>query len=102
MANELQNKTIWITGASSGIGRALAEQLAAEGANLVLSARNTAKLEALCADLSGQHTVYAIDLSDPQQALERAQALLESNGPVDILINNAGVSQRSEFLCISI
>ncbi|MCC5878897.1 MAG: SDR family oxidoreductase [Idiomarina sp.] len=92
--SKINGKTIWVTGASSGIGLALAEQLAAKGANLVLSARSEDKLQALAERLPGTHIVLPIDLSDPEQAASKAKGFLQDIR-VDILINNAGVSQRS-------
>lgn len=90
-----KGKRIWITGASSGIGQALAEQLAAKGALLVLSARRRAQLQQLAESLPGQgHQVLPLDLADLDDALPKAKAFLADH-PVDILINNAGISQRS-------
>lgn len=91
---QLSGKTIWITGASSGIGLALAELLAAKGANLVLSARSEDALRALAERLPGTHIAFPLDLAKPEQAVTEAEAFLQDI-QVDILINNAGVSQRS-------
>ncbi|QZN90079.1 SDR family oxidoreductase [Idiomarina abyssalis] len=92
----VNNKTVWLTGASSGIGLALARQLANQGARLILTSRREQQLEELRQSLpnSEQHQVLALDLSQPEKAKETASAALR-NTPVDILINNAGVSQRS-------
>lgn len=92
--NKVNGKTVWVTGASSGIGLALAEQLAAKGANLVLSARSEDKLQALAHRLPGTHVVFPVDLAQPEQAVAAAEHFL-NDIKVDILINNAGVSQRS-------
>lgn len=92
--SKLNGKTIWITGASSGIGLALAEQLAAAGANLVLSARSEDTLKALADRLPGKHLVLPLDLSRPEKALHQAEDFLDDI-QVDMLINNAGISQRS-------
>ncbi|RUO33158.1 SDR family oxidoreductase [Aliidiomarina soli] len=92
--SKINGKTIWLTGASSGIGLALAEQLAAEGANLVLTARNEEKLREIANRLPGTHLVLPMDLSRPEKAVNRAEAFLDDI-KVDILINNAGISQRS-------
>lgn len=91
-----QGKTVWLTGASSGIGLALAHQLAEKGARLILTSRRSQQLEELRKTLpnSEQHQVLALDLSEPEQAKEAALAALV-NTQVDILINNAGISQRS-------
>lgn len=92
--SKIKDKTIWVTGASSGIGLALAEQLAAQGATLILSARSEDKLQALAERLPGTHVVFPIDLSRAEDAITAAERFL-ADQQVDILINNAGVSQRS-------
>lgn len=94
-----KNKTVWITGASSGIGQELAVQLAHLGANIILSARNTDKLEEIKAALDGDnHSVIPLDLSQPEHVFEYVKSTMDEIGRVDILINNGGVSQRSLFL----
>ena len=91
----INNKTIWITGASSGIGEALAIECANQGAKLILSARNSEKLQSLKDKLthSAQHLVLPLDLSEPEKLSAQVASIVESN-PVDILINNGGISQR--------
>lgn len=90
----LQGKTVWVTGASSGIGLALAEQLADKGASLILTARSEDTLNALAERLPGTHRVVPMDLSKPEASITQAEALVADTN-IDILINNAGVSQRS-------
>lgn len=90
-------KTIWITGASSGIGEELAKQLSAEGHNLILSARRATELErvkSLCQDTARIMTL-PLDLSQPEALEQKAQEAIQLFGQIDILINNAGRSQRS-------
>ncbi|RXS41966.1 SDR family oxidoreductase [Idiomarina sp. 29L] len=92
----IANKTVWLTGASSGIGLALAHHLAEKGARLILTSRREAQLEELRLSLANPdaHSVLALDLNYPEKAKETASSALASK-TVDILINNAGVSQRS-------
>lgn len=93
--NNLKNKTIWITGASDGIGKELAYQLAREGAKIVLTARSQDKLEAIKKDLHGQgHQVLPMDLLKTAAIPDTVQHLL-SHTDVDVVIHSAGISQRS-------
>jgi short-subunit dehydrogenase len=87
------DKIIWITGASSGIGEALAIAWSREGASLVLSARNAAELERVrnaCVDPQ-KHRVLPLDLTDTNAIREAAQQVPR----VDVLVHSGGVSQRS-------
>ncbi len=94
---QLANKVVWITGASAGIGEALAQRIAREGALLALSARRQDELERVKAALP-QGTRATIILGDVTDfaAIPAWIAQIESElGPIDVLVNNAGVSQRS-------
>lgn len=95
--NFYQNKRIWITGASSGIGEALAKALARQGAHLILSARKEAELHRVAADCVGAASVAVVplDLSKHAEIAEIAAKTLQKNGKIDLLINNGGISQRS-------
>ncbi|RUO22627.1 short chain dehydrogenase [Aliidiomarina iranensis] len=95
--SKINGKTIWLTGASSGIGLALAEALAEKGARLILTARSEATLNELAERLPGNHRVFSLDLSNPENAFQHGQDLV-ANETIDVLINNAGVSQRSAVL----
>ncbi|MGW0039324.1 SDR family NAD(P)-dependent oxidoreductase [Gordonia sp. NPDC003376] len=89
-----------VTGASDGVGLAMAELLAAHGVDLVLVARREAVLEALAERLRAEHRVQVevltADLAD-LDSLERVEARLRSEPPVDLLVNNAGVTGFGEF-----
>jgi NADP-dependent 3-hydroxy acid dehydrogenase YdfG len=83
---------VFITGASSGIGEALAREFAARGATLGLVARRRETLEALAASLPGAHHVYGVDITDKDALIAAAKAFEQSAGGVDIVIANAGIS----------
>lgn len=89
------DKTIWITGSSSGIGEALAGAFAAKGASLILSGRRRDALEALADRLPGEHLVLPFEATDWAALPAMVEAAWSWRGGVDILVNNAGISQRS-------
>lgn len=94
---QLSEKVVWITGASSGIGEALALDLAARGAKLVLSARRADRLEALrlrCPD-PARVAVLPLDVADTARAAEHAASAQVPFGHVDVMVHNAGITQRS-------
>jgi short-subunit dehydrogenase len=97
--SDLKNKVIWLTGASSGIGEALAYELADKGAKLILSARRKEELERVksnCREsVRGDIRVLPLDLSQPESLEAATQRAIHLFGHVDILINNGGISQRS-------
>ncbi len=84
----------WITGASSGIGAALARGLAAQGARVVLSGRNVAALDAVAADCP-QALVLPFETTDFAAIGTAAEQAWGWAGGIDLLVNNAGISQRS-------
>ena len=96
--NRFANKVIWITGASSGIGKALAVQLAQLGSKLILSARNVEELEKLKATLENpnQHMIMYLDLADNLHYSELAKRVIEKYQRIDYLFNSGGISQRAE------
>ena len=81
-----------VTGASSGIGRAIARQLAADGTRLVVVARDRARLEALADEVGVDCEVLVADLSD-RNALAAVEARLRDDSPIDLVVNNAGFGQ---------
>jgi len=90
-------KVVWITGASSGIGEALAQAFAREGARLVLSSRRTDELERVRRALprAEEHRCLPLDLAHSANFPALAQEVIGQLGAVDILVNNGGVSQRA-------
>ncbi|NUM31840.1 MAG: SDR family oxidoreductase [Bacteroidetes bacterium] len=90
-------KTVWITGASSGIGKELALQYAAMGFNIVISARRKDELEKvakLCNDMNAECMVLPFDLENLENISEIVSKAISFKNGVDILINNGGISQR--------
>jgi short-subunit dehydrogenase len=93
-----KGKVVWITGASSGIGRALALEMARCGARLILSSRRERELRAVadeCGQLGVEARVLPLDLDDLAGMQARADAAWNLHRRVDMLVNNAGIGQRS-------
>ena len=93
----LRNQVVWITGASSGIGEALAYGLSARGAKLILSSRRTAELERVkdsCAHPDNAH-ILPLDLTDSAGLEAKVPAAISLFGHIDIMVHNGGMSQRS-------
>ena len=97
MMFSLEGKTALVTGASGGIGSAIAIALAKQGARLALSGSNGAKLRAfreqLNAEIGGDHVEVTCDLSNTVQVEELIPATLDTFGKIDILVNNAGITR---------
>ena len=94
----IKDKVILVTGASSGIGEAVARELAAAGGKLVIGARRTDRLEALAATIreaGGEVTVAALDVVDRASVEAFAAAALKAHGRIDVIINNAGLMPLS-------
>lgn len=92
---EFKENVVILTGASTGIGEALAHQLAEQGAWLVLAARNAQKLETVAAECrarGGRALVVATDVTDEEECRELVERAVAEYGRVDTLINNAGLS----------
>lgn len=95
---DLKGKVVWITGASSGIGEALAYAFAREGAFPVLTARDASKLNAIkekCLQYTSKCWVHPFDLLKSNQLDDIVASVTEQTGRIDVLVNNAGRSQRS-------
>jgi short-subunit dehydrogenase len=87
-------ETAWITGASSGIGAALARGLARQGARLVLSGRKVSALEEVAADC-GETLLLPFETTDHAAIAPAVERAWDWSGGIDLLVNNAGISQRS-------
>jgi short-subunit dehydrogenase len=90
-------KVAWITGASSGIGAALARELAARGAHVILSGRDSVRLAEVAADC-GDSLILAFDVRDEAALADATAKAIAWKGHVDIAFANAGISQRSRAL----
>lgn len=101
---DFKNKIVWITGASSGIGEAVALAFIAEGATVIGSARSADKLEAVKMRSVAPERFHPVllDLADSDSIPRVADEVIARFGRIDILINNAGVSQRSKVLETSV
>ena len=97
---QLQNKVAIVTGASRGIGRAIAETLAHEGMHVVAAARSASELENLVASLPTPGLAHPADLRAPDAAEQLMNAALERFGQIDVLVNNAGATQRGDFFAL--
>jgi len=98
----MTNRRTVITGGSSGLGLALALALAEEGDELVLIARNPAKLEAAAAEIRAATTGakvshYSVDVSDTQALQDTFEGIIEQIGGIDLLINSAGILREARF-----
>ena len=95
MSDIFTGKVAWVTGASSGIGAALARGFSAQGAHVVLSGRDEARLEGVAATLETDTLVLPFDVTDEPAMHAATQKAIEWRGGVDIFVANAGISQRS-------
>ena len=89
------DKTAWITGASSGIGEALAIAFLSDGGSCILSGRNVGALEAVAAHAPDRCLVLPFDTTDYDSLADLVETAIGFRGGVDVLVNNAGISQRS-------
>jgi 3-oxoacyl-[acyl-carrier protein] reductase len=93
---DLQGRIALVTGASQGIGRACALELAKAGATVALAARNEAKLAEVAAEIAaagGQAAAFALDVASEESIKNGAKQILERFGKVEILVNNAGITR---------
>ena len=95
---ELKGRAAIVTGASQGIGRAIAETLAAEGMAVTIVARRQEELDQLAATLPTECLVQAADLRDPAVPAAVVAAVVKRFGKLDLIVNNAGSAKRGDFL----
>src|SRR5215475_14328978 len=98
---QLAGKVGIVTGASRGIGRAIAQTLSGEGMRLILVARSRDQLEELSASLLTDSLVQAVDLRAPEAPAAVVSATMERYGQLDLLVNNAGATKRGDFFSLS-
>lgn len=94
MSDSIQGKVVVITGASSGLGEATARHLASLGAKVVLGARRTEKLQAICADIQragGEATFNTMDVTSLESVKDLVDLAVQTYGKLDVIINNAGL-----------
>lgn len=96
--SDWSNKIVVITGASRGIGRALAKTIAERGAKLGLIARSEADLRTLLDEIKGSGLIQTADVSDATQTQRAIDRITETLGPIDLLINSAGLGAYASFL----
>jgi short-subunit dehydrogenase len=98
-------RIVWVTGASSGIGRAVAEEFAVRGDTVAASARSREGLEGLqaaCREKKGACEVFPCDVTDATRVSSVGQAIETTLGPVNVLINNAGATSFKEVLATTV
>jgi len=100
--SKLDGKVVLVTGGSRGIGLAIAQRLASEGAKLILAARKEAALRKAGAEIAGGATVIRADVTQPRQVERLFQAVARRMGRLDVLINNAGVFTFKPFASTSL
>src|SRR5262245_1737096 len=94
---QLTGKVAIVTGASRGIGRSIAQTLAAEGMNVTLVARTRSQLEELAGSIPTASLVHAADLRTPESPGAVVAATVDKFGRIDLLVNNAGATKRGDF-----
>lgn len=94
----LKDKVVIVTGASSGIGEAIARELAESGCKVMLAARREERLKSLSEELGDGVAYQVTDVTDAQQVQQMAQTAIDHFGKVDVLVNNAGIMPVSPLI----
>ncbi|MBK9228552.1 MAG: SDR family oxidoreductase [Ignavibacteria bacterium] len=97
----MKNKIIWVTGASTGIGKAIAEKFSGKGCTVVITARSKSRLDDIVKEirLTGREAMaYVCDVSSERSVIHTAKKIQEKYGTIDVLINNAGSTVFKSFL----
>src|ERR1043166_6180920 len=89
----LSGKTVLVTGGTRGIGHAIAKALVAAGAKVAICGRDAVKAEAAAAGLGGGAKGYVCDVADPAQVEKLLETVEHDLGPIDVLVNNAGITK---------
>ena len=97
----MTKKTAVVTGAGSGIGRAIATELAARGYTVVVTDLDPAAAEAAAKELGGDATALALDVTDAVQAKSVAESVAQRHGKIDVWVSNAGISKMQPFLDVT-
>lgn len=98
---QLDNKTIIVTGASSGVGEACARLFVCQGANVVLAARSAEALNHLAAELGERALAVPTDVKSAEDCTQLIERSLENFGSIDVLVNNAGFNARGDVFDVS-
>ena len=98
----LENKVVAVTGASSGIGEAIARELAAAGCKAMLASRSEAQLKTLVQELGDGVAFHLTDVTNAKQVQEMAEATIKRFGKIDVLVNNAGIMPVSPLIELKI
>lgn len=101
MGGRLQDKRAFITGASSGIGRAIAKEYASEGAKVALASRSVDKLADISESMEGDVNVVECDVRKPESVDRAVQEAVNEMGGLDVVVNNAGVLVRDDIVSTS-